>query len=70
MDTNFKSNFLNTLSQRGFLNQCSNYDGLDNLLHNKKIKAYIGFDCTAKSLHIGSLIQIFILLLINLVIKK
>ncbi len=61
MDTNFKSNFLNTLSERGFLNQCSNYDGLDNLLHNKKIKAYIGFDCTANSLHIGSLIQIFIL---------
>jgi tyrosyl-tRNA synthetase len=57
----FKSDFLNTLSERGFLNQCSSFENLDNVMLNSKIKAYIGFDCTAKSLHIGSLIQIFIL---------
>ena len=49
------------LKERGFIHQCTNEEELSNLIENKKIKFYIGFDCTAKSLHIGSLIQIMIM---------
>ena len=49
------------LKQRGFIHQCTNEEELSHLLENKKIKFYIGFDCTAKSLHVGSLIQIMIM---------
>jgi tyrosyl-tRNA synthetase len=56
--TKFKSDFLNILSQRGFIHQCSDEAGLDALAAEKKITAYIGFDCTAPSLHVGSLLQI------------
>jgi tyrosyl-tRNA synthetase len=59
--TTFKSDFLNTLSQRGFIHQCSDFDGLDQLALSKSIVAYIGFDCTAPSLHVGSLLQIMLL---------
>ncbi len=59
--TIFKSDFLNTLSQRGFIHQCSDFDGLDQLASTKSIVAYIGFDCTAPSLHVGSLLQIMLL---------
>jgi tyrosyl-tRNA synthetase len=59
--TQFKSDFLNTLQSRGFIHQCSDNDGLDALAAAKKIVAYIGFDCTARSLHVGSLVQIMLL---------
>ena len=49
------------LRERGFLHQCTNEEELSHLIENKKIKFYIGFDCTAKSLHVGSLIQIMIM---------
>ncbi|MFP3021704.1 MAG: tyrosine--tRNA ligase [Wolbachia sp.] len=57
-----KSEFLNFIQERGYLYQCTNIDGLDQLLsQDNYIIAYIGFDCTAPSLHIGSLIQIMML---------
>ncbi len=49
------------LKERGFIHQCTNEEELSHLTKNKKIKFYIGFDCTAKSLHVGSLIQIMIM---------
>tara|TARA_Y100000816_G_scaffold271054_1_gene235274 strand:- start:828 stop:2063 length:1236 start_codon:yes stop_codon:yes gene_type:complete len=49
------------LKFRGFLNQCTDEESLSKLLISKKIKFYIGFDCTANSLHVGSLIQIMIM---------
>ncbi len=49
------------LKYRGFLSQCTDEESLDNILKSKKITFYIGFDCTAKSLHVGSLIQIMIM---------
>jgi tyrosyl-tRNA synthetase len=59
--TQFKSEFLNTLATRGFIHQCSDNEGLDALAAAKKLVAYIGFDCTASSLHVGSLVQIMLL---------
>ncbi len=60
--TKFKSEFLNTLSERGFIHQCSGFDGLDALLtQGQQVSAYVGFDCTADSLHVGSLISIIML---------
>ncbi len=49
------------LKFRGFLNQCTNEETLNEIINSNKINFYIGFDCTAKSLHIGSLIQIMIM---------
>ena len=49
------------LKYRGFLNQCTDEDSLNKILKSKNITFYIGFDCTAKSLHVGSLIQIMIM---------
>ncbi len=49
------------LKYRGFINQCTNEETLSKILNSKKIVFYIGFDCTAKSLHVGSLIQIMIM---------
>jgi len=62
---NFKSQFLQEMQSRGFIAQMTNQDELDNLMSGTKISAYIGFDCTAKSLHVGSLIQIMILRLLQ-----
>ena len=59
--TAFKSEFLHTLSERGFIHQTSDDAGLDKLFCKEIVKAYIGFDATAKSLHAGSLIQIMLL---------
>jgi tyrosyl-tRNA synthetase len=59
--TTFKSDFLNVLSRRGFIQQVSEPDALDALACEKQITAYIGFDCTASSLHVGSLVQIMLL---------
>ncbi|MBB4120312.1 tyrosine--tRNA ligase [Martelella radicis] len=57
----FKSEFLHTLSERGFIHQISDETGLDDLLSKERVTAYIGFDPTAPSLHAGSLIQIMML---------
>ena len=57
----YKSDFLNTLSTRGYIHQCSDAAGLDALAAKGEVTAYIGFDCTAKSLHVGSLVQIMLL---------
>ena len=50
---------------RGYFYQCTNEEDLSGLLDKKKIKAYIGFDCTAESLHVGSLLQIMCLRLLQ-----
>ena len=52
---------LEELKYRGFINQCTDEAALGRILKSKKITFYIGFDCTAKSLHVGSLIQIMIM---------
>jgi tyrosyl-tRNA synthetase len=57
----FKSDFLQTLDERGFIHQCSDAEGLDALASKGQAIGYVGFDCTAASLHIGSLIQIMML---------
>ncbi|MDZ5697040.1 tyrosine--tRNA ligase [Chelativorans sp. M5D2P16] len=57
----FKSDFLRILSERGFIHQTSDEAGLDELFLRETVTAYIGFDATAKSLHVGSLIQIMML---------
>ena len=57
----FKSEFLHTLSERGFIHQISDESGLDDLLAKETVTAYIGFDPTAPSLHAGGLIQIMML---------
>src|SRR5688572_15886907 len=57
----YKSDFLNILAERGFLHQCSDYEGLDKKLTQGVQSAYIGFDATAKSLHIGNLTGIMML---------
>ena len=57
--------FLKEFKDRGFFYQCTNENELSKLLDNKKIKAYIGFDCTAESLHVGSLLQIMCLRLLQ-----
>ena len=55
---NFKSELLVELQSRGFLKQVSDPDSLDNLIKNNQVTGYIGFDLTAPSLHVGSLLQI------------
>ena len=57
----YKSDFLNVLAERGFIHQVSEPDALDQLAKSQSITAYIGFDCTAASLHIGSLLPIMML---------
>ncbi len=56
-----KSNLLNTLKTRGFINDCTDLVGLDNMLKNSKITCYIGYDATASSLHVGHLMNIMML---------
>ena len=60
-----KSTFLIEMQERGFLNQCTDLGKLDSIISKKSISAYIGFDCTANSLHVGSLLQIMILRLLQ-----
>jgi len=57
----FKSNFLNEISTRGFIYQATDIEDLDTLMNQKNITAYIGFDITSDSLHIGSLLQLMLL---------
>ena len=60
-----KNSFLSEMRSRGYLNQCTDLDNLDKISKEKTIKAYIGFDCTAPSLHVGSLLQIMVLRLLQ-----
>ena len=60
-----KNSFLSEMRSRGYLNQCTDLDNLEKVSKEKTIKAYIGFDCTAPSLHVGSLLQIMILRLLQ-----
>jgi tyrosyl-tRNA synthetase len=57
--------FLTEFKERGFFFQCTGEDNLSKLLDKEKINAYIGFDCTAESLHVGSLLQIMCLRLLQ-----
>ena len=56
-----ENSFLSEFKERDYFNQCTNSDELERLMNKKKIRAYIGFDCTASSLHVGSLLQIMCL---------
>lgn len=57
----FSSEFLQIMQSRGFIHQCTDAENLDKSLKNSRVSAYIGFDVTAPSLHVGSLVQIMIL---------
>ena len=57
----FTSDFMRVLSERGFIHQCTDDAALDALAASERLGAYIGFDCTADSLHVGSLVQIMML---------
>ena len=57
--------FLTEFKERGFFYQCTGEENLSQLLDKEKINAYIGFDCTAESLHVGSLLQIMCLRLLQ-----
>jgi tyrosyl-tRNA synthetase len=59
--TSPKSDFLRILTERGFIHQCSDMAGLDALAAKGQVVAYVGYDCTAPSLHVGSLISIMML---------
>ena len=56
-----KSDFLATLQARGYIHQCSDYAGLDAKALEGAVRAYVGYDCTAPSLHVGSLVSIMML---------
>ena len=60
-----KNTFLQEMQGRGYLNQCTNLENLDKISNKGSISGYIGFDCTARSLHVGSLLQIMILKLMQ-----
>jgi tyrosyl-tRNA synthetase len=60
-----KNKFLLEIQSRGYLNQCTDLDKLGEICDKKSISGYIGFDCTASSLHVGSLLQIMILKLMQ-----
>jgi len=57
----FRSDFVRTVVDRGYLHQCTDLDALDALAADQTLVAYIGFDCTAPSLHVGSLVSIMLL---------
>ena len=59
--TAYKSDFLNVLASRGYVHQISDADGLDSLAAAGKVVAYVGYDCTAPSLHVGHLLSIMML---------
>ena len=60
-----KNTFISEMQIRGYLNDCTNLDKLDKICNNQSIAGYIGFDCTASSLHVGSLLQIMVLRLMQ-----
>ena len=63
--SSMKNALLSEMNLRGFLNQCTDLEKLDKVCSEKSISAYIGFDCTASSLHVGSLLQIMVLRLLQ-----
>ena len=58
---NIKSEFLKTISERGFIHQCTDMDALDSNANTQMLTAYVGYDATADSLHIGNLVSIMML---------
>ena len=60
-----KNTFIQEMKERGYLNQCTDLGKLNEICEKKSISGYIGFDCTARSLHVGSLLQIMILKLMQ-----
>ena len=60
-----KNTFIQEMKDRGYLNQCTDLEKLSEICEKKSISGYIGFDCTASSLHVGSLLQIMILKLMQ-----
>ncbi len=59
--TNLKSDFLKILTERGYIHQCSDLAALDELAAKREVVAYVGYDCTAPSLHVGHLLSIMML---------
>jgi tyrosyl-tRNA synthetase len=59
--TTLKSDFLKIMTERGFVHQCSDAEGLDKLAADGRAISYVGYDCTAPSLHVGSLLSIMML---------
>lgn len=59
--TTLKSDFLNVLTERGFIHQCSDLESLDKLAAAGNVVSYVGYDCTAPSLHVGHLLSIMML---------
>lgn len=59
--TNLKSDFLRILTERGYVHQCSDLAALDELAAKREVIAYVGYDCTAPSLHVGHLLSIMML---------
>ncbi len=57
----YRSDFLRTLDERGYIQQCTDDEGLDALASSETVTGYIGYDCTARSLHVGNLISIMML---------
>ncbi len=57
----YKSDFLNVLDERGFVHQCSDFDGLDSLARKHEVVGYVGYDCTAPSLHVGNFLSMMML---------
>ncbi|MBL27483.1 MAG: tyrosine--tRNA ligase [Rhodospirillaceae bacterium] len=60
-----RSDFLRAVTERGYMHQCTDLEALDAHATEKRIVAYIGFDCTAPSLHVGSLVSIMLLRLLQ-----
>ena len=60
-----ENSFLTEFKKRDYFNQCTNSDELERVMSENKIRGYIGFDCTAPSLHVGSLLQIMCLRLLQ-----
>ena len=56
-----KSDLLKQLYIRGYIHQCTNIEKLDQIAEKKRVVGYIGFDCTGESLHVGSLIQLMLI---------
>ena len=65
MKENLYMSFFEEFKKRGYFYQCTNEASLEKKLNEQKIVAYIGFDCTAKSLHVGNLMQVMILRLLQ-----
>src|ERR1700748_481938 len=63
--TAFKSDVLKTLQERGFIHQASDFAGLDELAAKGQATAYVGYDCTAPSLHIGHFLSMMMLYLLQ-----